>query len=81
MLTFDARGKPENPEKNLSEKTKEPTTNFTHSWPELGPRRWEARAITTTPSLVPIPCIEIVPPGIKLERTSAGGLVCFSDIL
>ena len=32
MLIFEERGKPENPEKNLSEQSKEPTTNLTHSW-------------------------------------------------
>jgi len=52
MLIFEERGKPENPEKNLSEQSKEPTTNLIHSWPEPGPRRWEASAITTTPSLL-----------------------------
>ena len=50
MLNFEERGKPENPEKNLSEQSKEPTTNLTHSWPEPG---WEASLITTTPSLLP----------------------------
>ena len=54
MLIFEARGKLENPEKNLSEQSKEPTTNLTHSWPEQGPCRWEASAITTTPSLLPL---------------------------
>ena len=29
MLIFEERGEPENPEKNLSEQSKEPTTNFT----------------------------------------------------
>jgi len=28
---FEERGKPENPEKNLSLQGKEPTTNLTHS--------------------------------------------------
>ena len=28
MLIFDERGKPENPEKNLSEQSEEPATNF-----------------------------------------------------
>ena len=49
MLIFEERGKPENPEKNHSEQSKEPTTNLTHSWPEPG-RKWEASAITTTSS-------------------------------
>jgi len=30
MLIFEERGKPEGPEKNLSEQSKEPRTNFTH---------------------------------------------------
>ena len=34
-VDFEERGKPENPEKNLSEKSKEPTTNFTPSWPRV----------------------------------------------
>ena len=30
MLVFKERGKPEYPEKNLSEQSREPTTNSTH---------------------------------------------------
>ena len=30
MLVFEERGKPEYPEKNLSEQGREPTTNSTH---------------------------------------------------
>ena len=30
MLVFEERGKPEYPEKNLSEQGKEPATNLTH---------------------------------------------------
>ena len=30
MLVFEERGKPEYPEKNLSEQEREPTTNSTH---------------------------------------------------
>jgi len=30
MLIFEERGKPEYPEKNLSEQSREPTTNSTH---------------------------------------------------
>ena len=54
MLIFEERGKPENLEKNLSEQSKEPTTNLTHSWPEPGPCWWEASVITTTPSLLSV---------------------------
>ena len=32
MLVFEERGKPEYPEKNLSEQMREPTTNSTHIW-------------------------------------------------
>ena len=32
MLVFEERGKPEYPEKNLSEQGREPTTNSTHTW-------------------------------------------------
>ena len=32
MLVFEERGKPEYPEKNLSEQWREPTTNSTHVW-------------------------------------------------
>ena len=32
MLVFEERGKPEYPEKNLSEQGREPTTNSTHMW-------------------------------------------------
>ena len=32
MLVFGERGKPEYPEKNLSEQSREPTTNSTHIW-------------------------------------------------
>ena len=32
MLVLEERGKPEYPEKNLSEQEREPTTNSTHIW-------------------------------------------------
>ena len=32
MLVFEERGKPEYPERNLSEQRREPTTNSTHIW-------------------------------------------------
>ena len=32
MLVSEERGKPEYPEKNLSEQESEPTTNSTHVW-------------------------------------------------
>ena len=36
MLVFEERGKPESPEKNLSEQRREPTTNSTHIWRRRG---------------------------------------------
>ena len=35
MLDFEERGKTDNPEKILSEQSKEPTTNLTHIWPPV----------------------------------------------
>ena len=35
MLIFEGRGKPDNPAKNLSEQSKEPTNNLTHAWPRI----------------------------------------------
>ena len=35
MLVFEERGKPEYPEKNLSEQGREPTTNSTQIWRRL----------------------------------------------
>ena len=32
MLVFEERGKPDYPEKNLSEQRREPTTNSAHIW-------------------------------------------------
>jgi len=32
VLVFKERGKPEHPEKNLTEQGREPTTNSTHIW-------------------------------------------------
>jgi len=58
MLVFEERGKPEDPEKNLSEQSREPTTNSTHMTPgpgiEAGTHWWEASALTTAPTLLPI---------------------------
>ena len=58
MLVFEERGKPEYPEKNLPEQSREPTTNSTHMTPvpaiEPRPHRWEASVLTTAPSLLPM---------------------------
>ena len=59
MLVFEERGKPEYPEKSLSEQRREPTTNKLNphvaSTPgfEPGPHWWEASALTTAPPLLP----------------------------
>ena len=51
MLDFEERAKPEYLEKNLSEQSREPTTNSTHVRARLemdpGPHWWEAIALTT----------------------------------
>ena len=38
ILFFKERGKPEYPNKNLSEQGREPTTNLTHIWRRREPR-------------------------------------------
>ena len=59
MLVFEERGIPKYPEKNLSEKRREPTTNSTHIimvlmlGVEPGPHWWETSALTTVPPLLP----------------------------
>ena len=56
MLVFEERGKLEYPEKNLSEKKREPTTNSTNKLAgpgiERGTHWWEASTLTTVPSLL-----------------------------
>jgi len=52
MLVFGERGKPEYPEKNLSQQGREPTTNSTHMpAPGFEPRLhwWEVSVLTTAP--------------------------------
>jgi len=60
MLVFEEKGKPENPEKNLSEQSRGPTTNSTRTHcmtPGLGIEpgtHWrEACALSTVPTLLP----------------------------
>jgi len=60
MLVFEERGKPEYPEKNLSEQRRETTTNSTHIWMastrgfKRGPHWWEASGLTTAPPSQPL---------------------------
>ncbi len=60
VLVFVEGGKPENPEKNPRSKdeNQQQTKNSTHIWNragiEPGPHWWEASALTTAPSLLPI---------------------------
>ena len=66
MLVFAERGKPEYPEKNLSEQTEKRTNNKLNrnmtSSPgiEPGPHWWKASALTTAPSLLPAKWWELV---------------------
>ena len=63
MLVFEERGKPEYPKKNLSEQSREPTTNSTHiinydvgSGSPPGTHWWEASALTTALTLPSTSC-------------------------
>ena len=61
MFVFEERGKPEYPEKNLSEQGKNQQQTYTYPHMVLtpgvepGPHWWEASALTTVPPLLPIP--------------------------
>ena len=79
MLVFEEMGKPEYPEKNLSEQGREPTTNSTHNRIEPGPNCWETSALNTVPSSLPKPTSRRIPRHIqelfkyasgKFERSS-----------
>lgn len=49
MLAFEERGKPEFPQKNLSEQAKEKTTNKLNPHPKFG----SLSAVITAPPLLP----------------------------
>ena len=57
MLVFEDRGKPEYPEKNLSEQGREPNKLNPHMTPgpgiEPGTHWWKVSALTTAPTLLP----------------------------
>jgi len=58
MLVFEEKGKPEYPEKNLSEQGREPTTNSTHMTPgpEVKPvPHWWDRSLS--PLCLPAPLL------------------------
>ena len=58
MLVYKERGKLEHLEKNHAEQGREPTTKSTHMTPspgvDPGPHYWEASALTTVPTLLPV---------------------------
>ena len=57
MLVFGERRKPENPEKNLSEQSREPTDSIhMTAGPGIEPGTywWKASAFTTKPTLLPV---------------------------
>ena len=63
VLVFQERGKPEYPEKNLSEQGREPATNSTHIWRrrrDLNPGHIGGRR-------VPSPLHPLTPQGLYLE--------------
>ena len=79
MLVFEERGKPEYPEKNLSEQSREPTTNSTHIWTpgpgiEPGTHWWKASALTTASSLLPDKIVKVC---VYHEKQK----VCAQDVL
>jgi len=58
-VVFEERGKPEHPEKNFSEQSREPMINKLNSHMTPGPgiepgtHWWEASALITAPTLLP----------------------------
>ena len=65
MLVFEERGKPEYPEKNLSEQGRKPTTNSTHIWRrhgDLNPGHIGGRRVLSSlrHHLLPFPYIDNV---------------------
>lgn len=53
MLVFGGRGKPEFPEKNLSEKSREPETHVVEFGIEPRPHQWKVSAPTSQMRLHP----------------------------
>ena len=69
VLVFEERVKPEYPEKNLPEQTREPTTNSTHIWRrrrDLNPAHIGGRKVRLTTAL-PLPPKELTPDCLLLE--------------
>ena len=65
-MAFEERGKPEYPEKNLSEQGRETATTSTHiimastQGFEPGPHWWEASALTTVPPLLQVALTPVI---------------------
>ena len=77
MLVFVERGKPEYPEKNVSEQRRERTKNSTYIWRRLrdlnlGHIQWKASALTSAPSLA-TDCLVIGQYAPSLARTELNG--------
>ena len=73
MLVFEERGKPEYPEKNLSEQSRETNKLNPHMTPsagiEPGTHWWKASALTTAPTLA---CSTVVAPVSAVVMASQG---------
>ena len=87
VLVFEERGKPEYPEKNLSElRTRTNNKLNPHMTPspgiEPGPHWWEASALTTAPSLLCHPWSRIASyPAIIISReVIIAGALLFVDV-
>ena len=78
LEVLEERGKPEYPEKNLSEQGRESTTNSTHIWRQLrdlnqGQIGGRASALTTVPSLILLPKHIFLILGVSTETFSTKG--------
>ena len=79
---FCREGKPEYPEKNVSEQRRERTKNSTYIWRRLrdlnlGHIQWKASALTTAPSLA-TDCLVIGQYAPSLARTELNGSFFFN---
>ena len=78
VLVFEERGKPEYPEKNLSEQGREPTTNSTHIWRgrwDLNPDHIGGKQVLS-PSAPPLPPTLPFLVVVKVGRFSTASALC-----
>ena len=81
MLVFEERGKPEYPEKNLSEQGREPTTNSTYIWyrrRDLNPGHIGGRRVLST---LPHPCSQAESASVHLTLLDSFPFFSFFFVL